>query len=65
MGFLALALDFDGTIAQNHGLECVVQQAIIKLRSRDIVVLLPWPARRLDSPAHFRAINCVMLRNTS
>jgi len=64
VGFLALALDFDGTIAQNHGLDCVVQCAIIKLRSRDIVVLLV-AARNLESPARFRAINCVMLRNTS
>ena len=47
MRFLALALDFDGTIAQNGRLVCSVRPAIANLRAKGIVVLLVT-GRRLD-----------------
>lgn len=40
MKFLVLALDFDGTIAQDDVLDPSVRQAIAELRSRGIVVIL-------------------------
>src|SRR5487761_1577694 len=40
MRFLALALDYDGTIAQNDVLGDQMRQAIATLRARDIIVLI-------------------------
>lgn len=47
MKFLALALDFDGTIAQNDMLECSARSAIARMRARGITVILVT-GRRLD-----------------
>jgi hypothetical protein len=40
MKFLVLALDFDGTIAQNDVLDLDVRQAIGEVRGQGIVVIL-------------------------
>lgn len=58
MKFLVLALDFDGTIAQNDVLDPGVRQAIADLRSRGIIVILVTgriieDLRRVAGDLHF------------
>lgn len=58
MKFLVLALDFDGTIAQNDTLEPAVRSAIAELRRRGIVVILVTgrileDLRRVTGGLHF------------
>src|SRR5579875_4056843 len=47
MKVLAVALDYDGTIAQNDTLDIDVRRAIAELRAQDIAVLLVT-GRRVD-----------------
>ncbi len=58
MKFLVLALDFDGTIAQNDVLDPAVRAAIAELRSRGIIVVLVTgriieDLRRVAGDLHF------------
>lgn len=58
MKFLVLALDYDGTIAQNDTLDPSVREAIAELRSRGIVVILVTgriiaDLRRVAGDLHF------------
>jgi len=66
MKFLALALDFDGTIAQNDVLDASVRKAIAELRARRIVVLLVTgrlleDLRRVAGDLHF--VDAVVAEN--
>lgn len=66
MKFAALALDFDGTIAQHDRLDPEVRQAIGELRAQDIVVILVTgrilsDLRRVAGDLHF--VDAVVAEN--
>ncbi len=66
MKFLVLALDFDGTIAQNDVLDPEVRKAIAELRGRGVVVILVTgrileDLRRVAGDLHF--VDAVVAEN--
>ena len=66
MKFLALALDYDGTIAVHDVLDDKVRQAIAELRAKDIFVLIVTgrildELRRVAGDLHF--VDAVVAEN--
>jgi hydroxymethylpyrimidine pyrophosphatase-like HAD family hydrolase len=66
MKFLAIALDFDGTIARNDALDSQVRKAIAELRAQNIIVLIVTgrilaDLRRVAGDLHF--VDAVVAEN--